>query len=342
MTCLVVLAGCSPRDPSSSPVAAAPSGNPEIAAIIDGQTITLGEVDEHLKEQFIREFQQQPEQRIFEMRETAIRDMVQKHVVATEADRLGVTSAEVYTSIEDGIAEPTDEDIAHWYSTHQGRVQGAPLDDVSPAIREMLEKERRTEAMSAFLEPKLAALAWEMVISPPRKELETTRLVRGAADAPVTIIAFSDYQCPYCVRAEPVLAEVLERYPEEVKIVHRHFPLDSIHPFARPAAEAAMCADEQGRFWAYHDGIFARHGQLSESSIGEIGAAVGLDATAFDTCVEERRYKDFVENDFAAGREAGVTGTPSFFLNGIALKGARDADELSRYIDLELTRLKPN
>jgi protein-disulfide isomerase len=153
-------------------------------------------------------------------------------------------------------------------------------------------------------------------------------------------MAFSDYQCPYCVRSEPVLAEVLERYPDQVRLVHRHFPLDNIHPFARPAAEASMCADEQGKFWEYHDGIFARRGKLEDGSFAEIGSAVGLDADEFDSCIRERRYKDFVEADFAAGREAGVTGTPSFFLNGIALKGARSVDELSRYVDLELARIQ--
>lgn len=103
-----------------------------------------------------------------------------------------------------------------------------------------------------------------------------------------------------------------------------------------------MCADEQGKFWEYHDGIFARKGKLAEGSFVEIGSEIGLDPDAFSSCVDERRYKDFVEADFAAGSDAGVTGTPSFFLNGIALKGTRDADELSRHVDLELARIKSN
>ena len=180
------------------------------------------------------------------------------------------------------------------------------------------------------------------LITPPRNELEATRLVRGPADAAVTIMTFSDYQCPYCVRSEPVLAEVLERYPDQVRLVHRHFPLDNIHPFARPASEASMCADEQGKFWEYHDGIFALDGRLADGSLAEIASSIGLDEDAFSLCIEERRYQDFVDADFKAGQEAGVTGTPSFFLNGIKLKGARDADELSRYVDLELARIEGN
>lgn len=342
---LLLLVGCAPPDPATTPVSAAPTADGRekvVAAVIDGREISLAEVDEHLKEQFIQEFLKQPEQRIFEMRETAIRDLVQKHIVANEAAKTGKTAEEVRASIDASVAAPTDEDVAAWYEANKARVRGAPLEDVSPAIIELLGKERRAEAQKAFFEPKLEALTWQMAISPPRIELGTTRLARGADDASVTITVFSDYQCPYCVRAEPVLTEVLERYPKDVRVVHRHFPLDSIHPFARPASEAAMCADEQGKFWEYHDGIFARSGKLADGSFAEIAEAVGVESEAFAACLEERRYKDFVEQDFTTGREAGVTGTPSFFLNGIQLTGARDADELSRQVELELARLDTN
>jgi protein-disulfide isomerase len=146
-------------------------------------------------------------------------------------------------------------------------------------------------------------------------------------------------QCPYCIRSEKVLADVLAKYPKDVRLVHRHFPLDQIHPFARPAAEAAMCADEQGRFWEFHDEIFALDGKLDEKTFDTIAGKLGLDSVAFDRCIEEQRFKDYVENDAKAGEAAGVTGTPAFFVNGIPMKGARDVADLSRVIDGELTRL---
>jgi predicted DsbA family dithiol-disulfide isomerase len=342
---LLVLAGCNPRDLASSAVESGPvaeSGGENVAVIIDGREITVRDVNEHLKEQFLEEFLQQPEERQFEMREGAIRDLVHRHILAAEAKKQGKTNQEIIDDIAKSVPVPSAEDVATWYSQNKERLRGARLEDVTAPIMELLVKERQTEATKAFFEPRLEALSWKMLLMPPRVELEATRLARGAADAPVTIMAFSDYQCPYCVRAEPVLAEVLKRYPDDVRVVHRHFPLDTIHPFARPAAEAAMCADEQGKFWEYHDGIFARQGKLAEGSFVEIGSEIGLDPDAFGSCVEERRYKDFVEADFAAGQEAGVTGTPSFFLNGIALKGTRDADELSRHVDLEMARIKSN
>jgi protein-disulfide isomerase len=343
---LLVLAGCSPRDLDTSSVDTGPStdsGQEEaVVAIVEGRSIMISEIDEHMKDQFLEEFLKQPEERRFEMRETAVRDLVQRRVIEDEAKKQGKTSQELLDEIANSVSDPTVEEVTAWFSENQGRLRGAKLEDVSGAIKDLILKERRAKAMSDFLDPKLEALSWKIVLTPPRKELEATRLVRGSADAPVTIMAFSDYQCPYCVRAEPVLTEVLERYPDQVRVVHRHFPLDNIHPFARPASEAAMCADEQGKFWEYHDGIFARQGKLEDGSLAEIGSAVGLDADEFNRCFEERRYKDFVEADFAAGQEAGVTGTPSFFLNGIKLTGARDANELSRYVDIELARIEGN
>lgn len=338
---VLALAGCKPQTPATSTVAAGPAAtDPTPAAVIDGRTITVGEVDRHLQQQFLEELQRQPAQRVYDMREQAVRDLVQDYIVAAEAERLGQTPEEVEASIGDAVAPPSDEDVLAWYERNRERVRGASLDDVRPAIEELLLAERRAEAEKDFYAPKLAALEWQLLIDPPRKDLEATRLVRGPEDAAVTLMTFSDYQCPYCVRAEPMLAEVLERYPEDVKLVHRHFPLDSIHPFARPAAEAAMCADEQDRFWAYHDAIFARNGNLSREALLEIGTEVGLDGDDFSACIEERRYKEFVEKDFAAGREAGVSGTPSFFVNGIAVTGGGGADALSRQIEMELARLR--
>jgi protein-disulfide isomerase len=342
---LLVLAGCSPRDLASTSVDTGPlaaSGDEAVAVIIEGQAITIEQIDEHMKDQFLEEFLRQPADRQFEMRETAVRDLVQRRVIEDEAKKQGKTSQELLDEIANGVPEPTIEEISSWYTENESRLRGAKLEDVASSIKELMLKERRAKAMSDFLDPKLEALSWKIVITPPRNELAATRLVRGPAEAAVTIMTFSDYQCPYCVRSEPVLAEVLERYPDQVRLVHRHFPLDNIHPFARPASEASMCADEQGKFWEYHDGIFALNGRLADGSLAEIASSIGLDEDAFSLCIEERRYKDFVEADFKAGQEAGVTGTPSFFLNGIKLKGARDADELSRYVDLELARIEAN
>ncbi|MBK7949915.1 MAG: DsbA family protein [Deltaproteobacteria bacterium] len=314
-------------------------GDEQVALVLEGRDVTIAELNDLMKDQFIEEFLRQPEDRQYEMREAAIRELVQRHVVEGEAKKKGITPEALYDEVTAAAPAVSVEDVSTWFKNNESRIGGARLEEVAPQIEQMLQRERKGEAWSAFLDPKLEGLDWAMKLAPPRKNVEATRLVRGPAEAPVTLITFSDYQCPYCIRSEKTLAEVLAKYPKDVRLVHRHFPLDQIHPLARPAAEAAMCADEQGRFWAFHDAIFALSGQIEEASFAAIGAKLGLDGKALETCMAERRFKEFVETDVQAGELAGVTGTPAFFVNGIPLKGSRDLDDLSRVIDGELARV---
>ena len=313
-----------------------------VAVVIEGRSITLDEIHERMQDQFLEEFLQQPEAKVYEMQETAVRGLVRRHILDRAAAERGVSAEALSLEITEGIAKPTVQEVADWYAANQPRLRGAQLEDIADRIEALLADEAKKKAWSDFLGPKIEALDWRLMLEPPRTQLTATRLIRGPTEAPVTIMAFSDYQCPYCIRSEPVLAEVLARYPESVRLVHRHFPLDNIHSFARPASEAAMCAEEQGKFWEFHDAIFARQGRLEESSFAEIGDELGLDQKALGTCIEARRYADFVQSDFTAGQRAGVTGTPAFFVNGIPLEGARDADALSRVVDAELKRIEAN
>ena len=337
-------AGCGPlgleRADANAPVRS--DGTDRVAVIIDGRSISVAELDEQIKNSFLEELMRQPESQIYEVREKAIRELLQRTVVEAEAELRSLPADAVFEEIVGQAPTPTIEDVSNWYTQNQSRLRDARLEDVSAQIELLLRKEGRDNAWKAFLAPKLEALDVELVLKPPREDLKATRLVRGDANAPVTIMTFSDYQCPYCIRSEPVLSEVLARYPEQVRLVHRHFPLDSIHPFSRKAAEAAMCADEQGKFWEFHDAIFARRGKLEADSFTLIGTELELDGEALGACITERRYAEFVQQDLDAGRAAGVTGTPAFFINGIALKGARDVDSLSRVVDSELQRVETN
>lgn len=324
---------------AASPEREAASSEGKVAVVIEGDPISVAELDAFMQQRFLEDLMRQSEEEIFEARERGIQELLQQHVVEREARARDLAADELFEQITASAQEPTKEEIASWYQENQGRLRGATLAQVGSRIGQFLLEQRRREAWQAFIEPRLDALSYELVLTRPRKQIEATRLVRGPVDAPVTLMVFSDYQCPFCIRSEPVLAEVLSRFPEKLRLVHRHFPLENVHPFARPASEAAMCADEQGKFWAYHDAIFARGGRLEEAAFGELADELGLDREAFDTCVEQRRYAAFVEQDIRAGEAAGVTGTPAFFVNGIPLKGARDADELSKIVESELERL---
>jgi protein-disulfide isomerase len=142
---------------------------------------------------------------------------------------------------------------------------------------------------------------------------------KGPADAPVTIIVFSDFQCVYCARLVPMIDEVLEAYPKTVKVVYKHFPLKS-HKLARPAAQAAVAADQQERFWAFHDQLYAEQAAISKAGIVAIADGLGLDRQKFDTALNSPASAARVFNDQQAGIRAGVRGTPTVFINGRKLK----------------------
>jgi len=166
----------------------------------------------------------------------------------------------------------------------------------------------------------------------------------GVADAPITIIEFSDFQCPYCKRFfDDTLQQLLAAYDGKIRFVYRDFPLSNIHPQAQKAAEAAQCAHEQGRYWAMHDTLFERQREWGNANavayFKAYAEGLGLDAQQFDACLDEGRYRNEVLLDLKAGADAGVTGTPGFFINGRALRGAVPFEYFEAVIEDELAKL---
>ncbi len=161
---------------------------------------------------------------------------------------------------------------------------------------------------------------------------------KGSKDAEVTIIEFSDFQCPYCARFfTQTLPLIDENYIKtgKVRLVYRDFPL-SFHQNAQKAAEAAECADEQNKFWEYHDLVFKNQGALSIDDLKKYAANLKLDTAKFDACLDSGKYEEEVKKDFADGQKAGVTGTPAFFVNGKPLVGAQPFSAFKEVIDAEL------
>jgi protein-disulfide isomerase len=163
----------------------------------------------------------------------------------------------------------------------------------------------------------------------------------GPADAPVTIIEFSDYQCPYCAKwhAE-VFTRLMADYQGKIRFVYRDFPLYSIHPQAGPAAEAANCAGEQNAYWEFHTALFSEKYGLGNDTYLLYASELGLDADKFSQCLSERRYKAEVEADFAAANKLGVNSTPTFYINGRGLIGAQPYEAFKQIIDEELAATK--
>jgi protein-disulfide isomerase len=198
------------------------------------------------------------------------------------------------------------------------------------------QDDRRQAAVALFTELKKAA-GFQMLLEEPRVVVEAKGPSRGPTEAKVTIVEFSDFECPYCSRAEESVTQVMDRYAGKVRLVYRHFPL-SFHPHAQKAAEAAACADAQGKFWEMHKQLFANQQKLAPDELKGHAAAVGLDAAKFATCLDTSATKALVDADQKVGSEAGVTGTPAFFINGKVLSGAQPFEEFQKAIDAELAK----
>ena len=161
----------------------------------------------------------------------------------------------------------------------------------------------------------------------------------GPDDAPIVIVEFSDFQCPYCARFhDQTLQPLLDAYPGKIRFVYRHFPLSSIHSNASQAAEASMCAYEQKAFWPYHDQIYENQANLSTDLYMQIAADLGLNLESFRLCLENEDYKGFVESDVDFASHLGVRSTPTFFINGLPFIGAQPLDAFRQVIDSELKR----
>jgi protein-disulfide isomerase len=228
--------------------------------------------------------------------------------------------------------------VRSFYEEHAEEAGGRPYEEFEGALREELSRRQRGAAWESFVAGLHEAHPSQVRLEPPRMPVEATGPARGPESAPVTIVTFSDYNCPYCKQSNAVMDEVLTRYPEQVRLVLRHYPLDSLHPRARAAAEAAACAHEQGRFWDYHERLFQIFMAMPGDALTSLAGELGLDRTAFESCVVERRTQTLVERDVEAGQRAGVRGTPAFFVNGIRLTGSQSVEALQRVIDEELER----
>ncbi|NQU82725.1 MAG: thioredoxin domain-containing protein [Parcubacteria group bacterium] len=164
-------------------------------------------------------------------------------------------------------------------------------------------------------------------------EVSSDDHIRGNANADITIVEYSDFQCPYCSRFHTTMQDIIEDFGDDIRWVYKHFPLDSIHPYARKAAEASECASDQNKFWEYNDELFANQSRISDSFLAIAAGNIGLNVQQFNECLDSDKYADKVENDYQEGIGFGVRGTPGGFINGVELGGAVPYSTLERAIN---------
>ncbi len=308
------------------------------AARVGDDVITLHELEESAGAQLAR-----LEEQRHAILEERLHELIGERLLAQEAKRRGTSVEELLTSeVEAKAPEVTDADVTKFMSDNRGRLPRGDEAELKLRVREYLRAQKTAEERGALVQ-RLRAQSQVAVLLPVppslRQPVSADRgFVRGTAAAPVTIVEFSDFQCPFCKRATETVKQVLDRYPGKVKWVFRDFPIERLHPDAPRAHEAARCAGAQGKFWEYHDVLFERSPRQARADLEQYAADLKLDAPVFARCLDSRAYQQAVSADMDEGTRLGVDGTPTFFVNGRRLVGAQSLAVFERVVDAELAR----
>lgn len=300
-------------------------------ATVDGQAIYDEDLAPSVQGQLLPLRNQE-----YEIKRKALDSLIEQKLLEAAAKKKGLTTEKLLDQeVNSKVPDPSDAEIEGYYL---GLKVKSPLADVKTQLKESLKQTKSQQLRQDYLKSLRADSNVVVLLSAPRVEVAyDPARVRGNPKAPIMIVEFSDYQCPYCHNVEPVVKDLLAKYGDKVSLSYRDFPLTAIHSQAQISAEASRCALEQGKFWEYHDQLFTASKLEKDDLIG-YARNLKLDDKQFSSCLTGEKYKADIDKDLQEGRKAGVSGTPGFFINGIALSGAQGQDAFARVIDEELAR----
>ena len=336
LTAAVSLFAC-----SAAPAQQAAGG--EAAARVGDRVITAKEIDDRWQT-LDPAGHAEAAQKQYEGKRSAVDAIVAEMLIAQAAKAKNLTP-EAYeeTEMKTRTKPVGESDVVTFYQANINQMQGRSLETMAPAIRRYLQ-DQQSEAARASLIADLRKTGPEvrLLFDAPRHTIEVTAddPSIGSSSAPVTLVEFSDFQCPFCQRVAPTLKQVKEKYGDKVRIVWKDFPLTQIHPQAFKAGEAAHCAADQGKFWEYHDRLFANQQSLQPNDLKKHAADLGLDAGVFGTCLDSSKYGERVRDGVAEGSRLGVNSTPTIYINGRVLSGAQPYETFVTVIDEELSKTK--
>jgi protein-disulfide isomerase len=336
---LAAVACQSPRPtPAATPDAA---GKTAPVARIAGEVITAEELDKSIRNEL-----NDLEQKTYDLRKQGLDQLINQRLVDQKAKAAGKDATEYFRGeVMAKVAEPKEEEVRALYEGAKAAKQiDQPFDKMKDQIVNFLKQQKAQAIASQYLEQLRAEAKVEILLPaylPPKVEVEAVGPSKGPADAPITIVEFSDFQCPFCAKAEPTVKDLmeLEKYKGKIRLVFRDFPLE-FHKLAPKAAEAAHCAGDQDKYWEMHGRLFAGNTKLEVTDLKGYARELKLDAGRFDKCLDAGEKAKIVEENFKAGRAAGVTGTPAFFINGRLISGAQPLEAFKTIIDAELAAKK--
>ncbi len=298
---------------SSTPAKSAPP-----LATVDGQAVTEDDLAPYVQSQ-LRPLRDQE----YQIKKKALDNLISQKLVEAEAKKKGLSTEKLYEQEVDAkVPEPTDVELNAIYAVQKEQLN-RPFEEVKAQLQQNLKRAKTQQARQEYSAHLRDQAKVAILLSAPRIQVgfDPAR-VRGNPKAKVMIVEFSDFQCPYCSQVEATLKSVLAKHENTVALAFRDMPITQIHPMAQGAAEASRCAGEQGKFWEYHDLLFADQGSLDRSGLIAKAAKLQLDAKQFEMCISAEKFKAQVQQDNQDGLRAGVSGTPGFFINGVFMSGA--------------------
>ncbi len=327
-------------DPTPSPRSSNASDAQEVLAVVEGEEVTLEDLQDQIGVQ-LGQMDFEYFSRRHQVIDTAMRRHVRDKLIEAEAAERGVSVAALLDEVLAGKVDVSEDEVRFFYAQNQAQLQGRPYELIAPQIRDYLENQVRESLLGQFTDGIIAEREVSYLLEPFRVDIDIAGApVTGPDDAAITLIEFSDFECPYCKSFNPTLERVKDEYGDQIRVVFLQFPLREIHPDAQKAAEASLCAFDQGKFWEAHDLYFAEQDSLDVAGLKEKADRLGLDRDAFDACLDGGKYVDRVEADVRLGNGVGVGGTPAVFINGRPLPGGAVPFEMvAELIDDELERL---
>ncbi|MED5463620.1 MAG: DsbA family protein [Myxococcota bacterium] len=345
-----LLSACSVFNPATSgPVAAPqafrspatpPESSPESLGSINGQALRVNQFSPAIQRQ-LRDVENEFAQRRMHLIWAGIEDTIDQRLLKEAAKARGLSIQALKTEkIDSLLREPSEDELRIIYDLNKTSI-GVPYEIAEPFLRRRLQEEQREELQTMLLGSLREGASIDYKIPVP--DLPRVKISAGnspsigAPDAKVTLIEFSDFQCPYCNRAREVIEELRSLYPDDLRIVFRDFPLKQ-HPRAHKAAQAAQCAHKQGKFWDYHNLLFSHPDALEDRDLREYARQLQLSPERFSACLSSGEASKIVEENRLSGKRYGVNGTPAIYINGIKLVGLLPLPLIKAIINKELGR----
>jgi protein-disulfide isomerase/uncharacterized DUF497 family protein len=310
----------------------------KVVAVVNSRKITQSEVDKSIAAQLVP-----LQQQIYALRKATLENLVLRTIMEDEAKKRGISVEELKREFTAAKVSVHQSDVEQSYAENRSAFGSLSEDEAKERIRLDLESQARMQNYRAALSKLARSYHIERSLEEPTLPLvnvvEENAPFLGGKEAAVTIIEFSDFQCPFCKDSQSTLKKVWQTYGNNVRLVFKYLPLE-IHPQALSSARAAFCAGEQNNFWQYHDALFASD-NLSLEAFNKMATELGLDLPRFKTCFDSELSRTVVLNDVQEARRLGINGTPTFIINGTLMRGAHNFDDFNAIIARKLKNSQP-